>query len=240
MYIRRLDFPLMLEAPVNTRDQIAIRLGVKMGLRPGEIRLVCKEDISFQTRKVRLDYCARTRPRTVPGDPETLELIEDYTADRNRGVILQPGSRYVTKPGEPLSRVSLWNICRSIAKAARIPHWKEYYPYLWRHFFAADWDQRKGNTNTLRGILGHQSLTTTTIYLSRLIFWENHLREYDRIKGETRKMNGNKFYEQYCINCIHRPVCRFLEEACQGSEWASGCDHYIPKTTLQILKEAQR
>jgi len=190
VYLSREDFPRMLEAEAPLRSQIAVRLGMKAGLRPIEIRQVTPMDVDAERRQIHVHYCTRSKPRTVPVDRETLDLIEEGHYYEDPGApIIRPECGYEMRSGNVLSEALLCLMVKKTARAAGLPNWNRYYPYLLRHFFAADWVMRKGNLFTLSRILGHRSLLTTTTYLSRLVFWENHLAEYDQIKGGTRKMS---------------------------------------------------
>lgn len=55
------------------------------------------------------------------------------------------------------------------------------------------------------------------------------LREYDRIKGETRKMSETSLDDDICLTCIHLPVCRWAKRS-------GGCIHYKPKNP-SVMKE---
>jgi len=230
IYLSRGDFPRMLEAEVPPRSQVAVRLGTQAGLRPVEIRHVTPMDVDEAKRQIHVHYCSRSKPRAVPIDRETLELIEDYTrcADRHAPII-RPERGYEMRSGSVLSETLLCIIVKDTARVAGIVNWRRYYPYLLRHFFALDWADRKGNLLTLQRILGHRNIATTNVYLNRLVFWDNHLGEYDRIKGETQKMSENEFYQKWCSGCDHEPVCGFRAIAHEVCHIGSGCRRYKPK-----------
>jgi len=243
IYLSREDFPRMLEAEVPPRSQVAVRLGMQAGLRPVEIRHVTPMDVEEAKRQIHVHYCSRSKPRAVPIDRETLDLIEDYTrwADRHTPII-RPERGYEMRSGPVLSETLLCILVKETARAAGVGNWQRYYPYLLRHYFALDWADRKGKLLTLQRILGHRNIATTNVYLSRLVFWENHLGEYDRIKGqETQKMSENEFYDRWCSVCDHEPVCGFRPVAHEVCHIDSGCRRFKPKTVEPIkLETAQR
>jgi len=227
VYLSREDFPRLLEAELQPRTQIAVRLGLKCGLRPVEIRYVRLGDVHAGQRQIHLAYCGRSKPRTVPIDQETLDLIDDYEGDSNPcQPILRSSPGYQMRSGPVLSETLLCGLVKEAAKAAGIASWQRFYPNLLRHHFAADWVVRKGNIYMLQRILGHRYISTTTVYLKRLIYWEDVIGEYDRIKGGTRKMEETDFYLKWCSKCEHEPVCGFYRAAEQICHLEHGCRQF--------------
>jgi len=188
VYLKRQDFQRLLDTPLLLRDKILVRLPLKSGLRPYEVRHQLREEIDFKEEVLYVPPCKGSPRRPVPVDPVTLEMIKEYMGRDRRGVLIRPLPGYEHKAGLVLGKNGLrWNV-KQIARAAGITEWRHYYPYLLRHHFAADWALKKGNLETLRRILGHTSLATTQFYLMRLIYVEDVKDEYSRIKGVNPKM----------------------------------------------------
>lgn len=191
IYLRH-EMELLGDAPVCLRDLIALRLGLKCGLRPPEIRFQRAEKVNYEDRILCTHPCKGHPSRPVPVDATTLKLIGEYSS--GEGVLIRAKEGYETRSGNQISDVLLFDIVKNAARRAGIPGWQRVYPYLLRHYFASKWVLEKGSIETLRRILGHDSLTSTQSYLSQLIWWEDVEHDYERIV-EAGKMEGEVLHD---------------------------------------------
>jgi integrase/recombinase XerD len=78
---------------------------------------------------------------------------------------------FVTKSGKPLSRIGLWRIVKTHARAAGLPETVS--PHALRHSFATHLLAGGADLRVVQEMLGHASIATTQIYtrveMSRLI-----------------------------------------------------------------------
>jgi hypothetical protein len=221
----------------DLRDYLLIRLGLKIGLRTGEICTLRIENINFEDRNFNVLDSKRKVLYPLPLDQVTLQLIQDHIGERTEGyVFTQKCSWMHAREDRPLTRSTVWFCMRSIAAKVGVKGFK---PRILRQFFAADWAMQHKNLEVLRRILRHRSLAYTQIYVSKLVFWEDVQNEYDGIQNAP--FTGNikappiqtsaaepllsSFYQQHCISCDHVHICKLID---QTPPWATGCLYYVP------------
>lgn len=69
---------------------------------------------------------------------------------------------FLSQRGNPLSRMSIWNIVNDAAKRAGIK--KNVYPHIFRHSFATHLLEGGADLRAVQEMLGHTSIITTEIY----------------------------------------------------------------------------
>lgn len=244
-FLRLHDYALS-HAPL--RDFCIIRVPMKCGLRPGEVRCLRWEHVDFQGLTLNVVDSKKYEVFPIPMDP--------VTADYLRQLHEKFDSKWVF-PHDPESRAwKHWTTCLSydafdkiVKKWARLSgcqSWQHVNLYLLRHFFAANWaypmdGKRPGNLHALSKILRHKSLAYTQVYLSRLVFYEDLQAEYNRLQNgpfvHQSNLNvslpacGNEFFDRWCRICDHQLTCRFMEQA-MVSPWAEGC-HFFKQKVLE-------
>lgn len=222
----------------DLRDQLMIRLPMKIGLRTHEIATLAIEDIDFETRSFQVLDSKKHRFYPLPLDVLTLQLIQDLT-EGLEGLVFQHKNWKRKKQGQPLTNVSIWKTVKTIGEEAGV---KGYNPRVGRHYFACDWHivQHK-SIEVLRRILRHKNLSVTHRYLARLVFFEDIQKEYEETKNPyvapnkfmtfTNSGKLHTFYEEYCKHCIHEPICSIKEKMC-SCIGVSGCRFYKIKKEL--------
>ena len=221
----------------DLRDYLLIRLGLKIGLRNGEICTLRIENIDFENRSFSVLDSKQKILFPLPLDQVTLQLIQDHIGERTEGYVFQQKQTWVRKRlGLPLDPATVWIVVNKIGKAAGA---KRFNPRILRQFFAADWAMQHKNLEVLRRILRHRSLAYTQFYVSKLTFWEDVQNEYNTIQNAP--FTGNikappiqtsaaepllsPFYQQHCISCDHVHICKLID---QTPAWATGCLYYLP------------
>jgi integrase len=204
--------------PKPTRDQLCIELATDMGLRSGEISTLRIENIDLEKGKI---YIIDSKKKTLYPLALTYEVaqhIDEVKAGREEGWLILQGKRNAWRRGKPMTTIALCYIWRKWAKRAGIPNWRKYNPRLGRHYFACEWARRGGNIEILRRILRHSQLTTTQLYLSRLLFWEDEQAEYQRIMNIPNIMGSEPIRVQTSVAgsnptvCIHEAMCKYYKE----------------------------
>jgi len=220
------------------RDYLLVRLPMKIGLRISEITTLNIEDINFGDRSFQVLDSKKKRFFPLPLDMITLQLIKDLIGEREEGTVFTRQDRWrIAKQHKPLSRVAAWYLFHSIGLAAGV---EGFSPRICRHYFAAKWHEdmkKQGSKKTLEGlrrILRHTSLTTTTFYLQRLVFFEDIQEQYQEIQEPyIARQEASPFYRKWCSKCRIAPVCKMIDQAC-ASEWATGCKFFVPKQQIKI------
>jgi integrase len=247
--LRRADFLRLHDYALNNaslRDFCIIRVPMKCGLRPGEVRCLRWKQVDFSGLTLNVVDSKKYETFPVPMDP----LTADYL-----GHLKQKLKSNWVFPHDPESHAwKHWTTCLSYdafdkivkkwARLAGCQSWQRMNLYLLRHFFAANWaypadGKRPGNLHALSKILRHKSLAYTQVYLSRLVFYEDLQAEYNRlqtgpfVQGSNSSLSatacGNEFFDRWCRICDHQPTCRWIDQA-MASPWAEGCRFFKQKT----------
>jgi integrase len=167
---------------LNLRNFSIIRLGRKCGLRNSEIRTLLIEGIDFETRIFQVLDSKKHVYFPLTADVLTLHFIKELIEGIQRGYVFPHMNGWkIRKKGEPLSYVEIWQITHNIAVKAGV---KGYSPRMGRHYFAAhSIFDLKMNVVVLQRILRHKNLAVTTVYLSKLVFFEDIQKEFEGIRN---------------------------------------------------------
>jgi integrase/recombinase XerD len=138
------------------------------GLRVSELASLTRKQIDWQARPPRMvifgkggPYGTRTKRRVVPMSIRTRTLLEHHFAlNETFGVTARTIQRLVKRVANRAG------ISRTVS------------PHVLRHTFSIDSIRRGVSTRALQGVLGHDHLSTTEIYLN--MSPEDVLREYDQ------------------------------------------------------------
>jgi len=207
----------------SPRDFLIIHIPMKIGLRNSEIRTLRIENIDFENHSFEVLDSKKYELFPLPLDMLSLELIQQLIGERQEGyVFTHQGSWTQVKAEEPLSRVEIWQITHDIAEQAGVAKLN---PRILRHYFAAHWIfDLKGNIVVLQRILRHKNLTVTTIYVSKLSFFEDIQKAYEGIQNsplvpETAQLNEFSQFgvskagwvagETICDGCGYVGFCKF-------------------------------
>ncbi len=240
-FLRLHDYALE-HAPL--RDFCLVRVPMKSGLRPGEIRHLRWEGVDFDKLTLNTLDSKKHVVCPIPMDALTADYLKRLHDQKTSlfGWVIErdPMGKAWAKRSGPLGYDALDKVIRKWAKAAGVENWKHMCLYDLRHYFAASWayptdGKRPGNLHALSKIMRHKSMLYTQIYLSRLVFYEDLQAEFSRLQswpfaaepkpsGECPEC-GNEFFDKFCRFCGHRNTCRFMDQA-MGSIWASGCKHF--------------
>src|SRR5699024_2953401 len=89
---------------------------------------------------------------------------------------------FLSQRGNPLSRMSIWNIVTDAAERAGIE--KNVYPHIFRHSFATHLLEGGADLRAVQEMLGHSSINTTEIYthVDRSLLHQVHKEFHPRAK----------------------------------------------------------
>jgi integrase len=254
-FLRLHDYA-MNKAPL--RDFCLIRVPMKSGLRPGEIRNLRWENVDLDKLTLNTVDSKKHVVCPIPMDAVTADFLKRLHEEKTSlfGWVIERdpmGKAWANRSG-PLGYDALDKVIRKWAKAAGIDAWKHMNLYDLRHFFAASWaypadGKRPGNLHALSKIMRHKSMLYTQIYLSRLVFYEDLQTEFTRLQswpfaqGEPKLESeqevptcGNQFFDEHCRLCGHHNTCRFMDEAMSCS-WANGCKYFTREKI--VMEEMQ-
>lgn len=211
----------------SLRDFLIVHLPMEIGLRNSEIRTLKIENISFESRSFEVLDSKKLELFPLPLDMLSLQLIQDLIGSRPKGYVFIHKTWKLSRKDVPLSDVEIWQITHNIGEKAGV---KGYNPRMGRHYFAAHWIfVLKKSLAVLQRILRHKNLAVTTIYLSKLVFFEDIQKAYEGIQNrplvpETAQVIDNEASprgsslprkileaaeETICNGCANVEFCKF-------------------------------
>jgi integrase/recombinase XerD len=149
------------EDPLYERDLALLELLYSAGLRATELAELTEDALRLDSGIVR----ARGKggkERLVPvGRPATQALQQYLTDLRPRLLKTQQERVFLSRTGQPIDRVVVWQIVRRHAHRAGLP---EVHPHMLRHSFATDLLAGGADLRIVQELLGHTNVQTTEIY----------------------------------------------------------------------------
>jgi integrase/recombinase XerD len=130
----------------DQRNYLMLRTLWETGIRVSELTHLCKKDIKDDILMIRLGK--GSKDRIVPVNRTLKDLLTYYSAQLTLEDKLFP-----------ISSVSVRNVCKKYQGEVKL------HPHVFRHSFSVYYLKSGGNIKCLQKILGHNSLTTTSVYL---------------------------------------------------------------------------
>jgi integrase/recombinase XerD len=163
------------EAPLALRDRAMLELMYASGLRVSELCGLPLTGLDLEARAVTV-YGKGRRERSVPFGRSAGRAVRAWL-DRGRPLLARSarhGRMFVNARAGPLSRMGFWKILRGHARAAELA--TRVHPHTLRHSFATHLLQNGADLRVVQELLGHASVTTTSIYthLDRAYLREVH------------------------------------------------------------------
>jgi integrase/recombinase XerD len=168
---RLLDAPSA-ETCLGRRDRAALETLYATGCRASEVVGLRPADLDL---KAGLARCVGKgdRERIVPLGSRAREALTAYLASGRPALVARrpdTANLFVARTGRPLSRVGLWRVVKTHARAAGLR--ADVSPHTLRHSFATHLLAGGADLRAVQEMLGHASIATTQIYtrveLSRL------------------------------------------------------------------------
>ena len=161
-------------ARTPSRNKLLIRMLIATGLRVAELSNLRIEDIDLENGQAIIWMGKGRKQRTVLIDPDTITLLRSFCQGKDpKGLLIGLKPRQIQ------------NVVKHYAKAAGV-RWAEHVsPHRLRDTFAVHWVRHQGDLESLRRLLGHNSLATTQRYL--VFEFDEVKAQYDRIFGHKEK-----------------------------------------------------
>lgn len=148
--------------PIEQRDKLIIELLYATGLRVSELVNIKLEDIDKKEQIIKV-LGKGSKERIVIYNNHTKRALEDYLSDgyhefnkKNSGYLI------INKNGDKLSDRYVRNIINKLVQKAGLNI--KISPHTIRHTFATDMLEEGADLVTVKELLGHESLNTTSIY----------------------------------------------------------------------------
>lgn len=153
------------DSPISIRNRALLELAYGAGLRESELTGLTVSRIFLEEALVR-PVGKGSRERLVPLGGAAVRWLSLYI-DTARPLLVHGRSTpvlFLTYRGNPLSRMTVWNIVRRSAELAGI---KEHiHPHILRHSFATHLLRGGADLRVVQELLGHADIKTTEIYTS--------------------------------------------------------------------------
>jgi site-specific recombinase XerD len=156
--------------PVGLRNRAIILLMLDTGLRAGEVVSLTLDRVFTNNNRGKVSISADgskgVSDRVVPFCSDTLDALQAYLeirpSEAETVFVTSTGHRDLTT--QALTPGGLNQLMRRLCELAGITG-KTRLCHIWRHTFAKAYVKHGGDLETLRRMLGHESLDTVRIYL---------------------------------------------------------------------------
>ena len=158
------------------RDDLIISLLYQTGMRQAELLNLTDADIDLNQGQIRI-FGKRRKERIVPIGDKLIEQIKEYIKWRNEQINDPYGEAdRMSKTNKEivndqminvkffpnLTKYTLYNIVRT--RMGEVSTLKKHSPHVLRHTFATTMLDHGADIRTIQELLGHASLSTTSIY----------------------------------------------------------------------------
>lgn len=155
------------ETDVGIRNAAILETLYATGMRVSELTELELDNLIFQIGFIRV-VGKGNKERLVPVGEVAQMALEHYIEvvrpkyKSNTNPEKAKNKIFLSQRGNPLSRMSIWNIVTNTAERAGIE--KNVYPHIFRHSFATHLLEGGANLRAVQEMLGHSSIITTEIY----------------------------------------------------------------------------
>jgi len=131
------------------------------GMRLAELVGLDDANIDFDTRVIKV-LGKGSKQRLIPFADELEEGLKIYVARRDAEVVRKDKAFFVDQRGQRVKRGAVQNSVR--ASLAKVTSMKKRSPHVLRHTFATAMLNNEAGLESVKKLLGHESLSTTEIY----------------------------------------------------------------------------
>ena len=170
---RLLDAGSWTEGFEDVRDRTIIMTFYETGIRLSELIGLDDCMVDFSNRQLKVTG-KRNKQRVIPFGEELLATLRDYMRCRDKEVNRQAEALFVSAKGQRMTSSQVREAVRkNLSKVCTL---KKRTPHVLRHTFATAMLNNKAGIESVKKLLGHESLSTTEIYTHTT--FEQLKREY--------------------------------------------------------------
>jgi integrase/recombinase XerC len=145
----------------DVRARTLIIMLYSTGIRLAELVGLNTDDVDFVSRQLKVTG-KRDKQRIIPFGEELEKTLRDYIALRNQTV---GGPTEALLTSEKGDRITRWQVERVVKKClSQVTTQKKRSPHVLRHSFATAMLNNGAGLESVRKLLGHESVATTEIY----------------------------------------------------------------------------
>jgi integrase/recombinase XerC len=167
-FVREAEMDRLLDETLETdnnynkvRARTIILMFYETGIRLAELVGLDDKDIDFVAMQLKVTG-KRDKQRIVPFGEELAQMLRDYIALRDVEVERQSPALFLTDKGERVSRSQVQYLVRK--HLSEVTTLKKRSPHVLRHSFATAMLNNGAGLESVKKLLGHESLNTTEIY----------------------------------------------------------------------------
>ena len=158
---RLLDELSVDESFEGSRDRMILEVFYVTGIRLSELIGLNDADVDFFARQIKVTG-KRDKQRIIPFGRELEEDLRMYVEIRNEAVPEHMGAFFVRKNGKRMYPMEVYRLVRrNLSKVVAL---KKKSPHVLRHTFATVMLNNGAELQSVKELLGHESLGTTEIY----------------------------------------------------------------------------
>jgi site-specific recombinase XerC len=146
------------ELDLSTRDRAILAIFIFGGLRSNELRRLDVRDIDFDERTILVRFGKRNKQRLIPIHANVDTALREHLQGAGGDGPIFRGNRETR-----ISNRGLRFLVAGWGRQADLR--KELHPHSLRHTFAVSLLEADVDLETIRDLLGHASIATTSIYL---------------------------------------------------------------------------
>ena len=146
----------------DVRARTIIILLYETGMRRAELRGLNDQDIDFEARQLKVTG-KRNKQRLIPFGEELDKELKHYVEVRDQNVVrTDPEAFFLNKSGQRVASNQIYLDVKQ--NLSRVTTMKKRSPHVLRHSFATAMLNHDAGLESVRRLLGHESLETTQIY----------------------------------------------------------------------------
>ena len=166
-FVREKEMDMALESETggeqykNVRARTLLLMFYTTGMRLSELIALDDANVDMEAGELRVTG-KRDKQRIIPFGQELRETLQQYMECRDAGVARQCEAFFVTTKGERMNRNQVrYEVEKSLKGWTTIP---QRTPHVLRHSFATAMLNHGAGLESVKKLLGHESLTTTEVY----------------------------------------------------------------------------
>ena len=145
----------------EVRDYTIIMMFYQTGMRLGELIGLDDAHVDFDNKQVKVTGKGN-KQRIIPFADELFVVLQSYLQLRNQEVECKSAALFLTDKGERMTRSGVrYIVKKGLSKVSTL---KKRSPHVLRHTFATAMLNNSAGLESVKKLLGHESLSTTEIY----------------------------------------------------------------------------